>query len=73
MTLLFYPSLTRMVVEGFNCMEIEGIRRLYKDLEQECWKGSHLTAVKWLFIPTLVIWVLGFPIATLIMLKRDKE
>lgn len=72
-TLLFYPSLTRMVVEGFNCIEIEGVSRLYKDLEQECWKGTHLTAVKWMFIPTLVIWVIGFPIATLIMLKRDKE
>lgn len=37
MLFLFYPTIVSYLAESMNCYELEGVSRLYNDLEEVCW------------------------------------
>ena len=39
---LFYPTIVTYLAASINCLEIEGVNRLYDDLEEVCYEGKHL-------------------------------
>lgn len=56
-----------------NCVNIEGELRLFDDLEELCYTGSHLMIVLTVSLPGLIGWAAGIPIYALIKLNRNME
>jgi len=61
--LLMHSSLTSSVLSLFACRSLDTGNWLQEDLSLHCWQGRHLFFVLALGLPSLVIWVLGFPLA----------
>ena len=58
------------LARSINCTYIEDTLRLYDDLEQECYKGTHIKIVGAVSIPGLILWALGMPLLGLMLMKR---
>ena len=57
-----HPSLTKMMFSLYSCIEIlPGETWILADLSEKCWTQSHLKAVYFVSIPSIVVWVLGLP------------
>jgi hypothetical protein len=58
-------------------VEVKGKSYLKNDMEIECYTSKHLTIIFTLVVPVLLVWVIGFPLFILAILKRknldDKE
>ena len=70
---LFYPKIVEEIAMSINCTKIDGVSRLYNDLEEVCFTGLHL---KWLFfvsVPGLIIEAFGIPLLGLYMIRRNKR
>ena len=65
MLFLFYPTIVSYMAESVNCFELEGVFRLYNDLEQVCYQGTHLWIVFLVSYPGLLLWGLGIPLFAL--------
>ena len=61
MLFLFYPTIVSYLAESMNCYELEGVSRLYNDLEEVCWQNNHLMIVITVTLPGLFLWSLGIP------------
>ena len=68
---LFYPTIVSIIGKSLNCIEIEGTRRLFDDLEEECFTGTHLLILLTVSMPGLIAWAAGIPIFALIKLYRN--
>ena len=62
---LFYPTIVTIIAKSANCVVIEGVSRLYDDLEEECYTGTHLLMILTVSLPGGVAWVLGIPLFAL--------
>ena len=62
---LFYPTIVTIIAKSANCIIIEGTSRLYDDLEEECYKGTHLLMLLTVSLPGGIAWVLGIPLYAL--------
>ena len=58
---LFYPTIVKIVAESVNCIPIEGELRLFNDLEEKCFEGSHLLVLLCVSLPGLIFWAVGIP------------
>ena len=58
---LFYPTIVKVLAEGFNCVNIEGESRLFGDLEEKCFEGTHLLIIIFVAIPGFLVLVIGIP------------
>ena len=67
---LFYPTIVQYLAASINCTDIEGISRLYDDLEEICFQGRHLQVVYSVSAPGLILWAFGVPLLGFVMLKR---
>ena len=67
---LFYPTIVTYLAASINCLEIEGVNRLYDDLEEVCYEGKHLKVVGFVSYPGLILWAFGVPLLGYFMLKR---
>ncbi len=70
---LFYPTIVQILAKSMNCVNIEGELRLFDDLEELCYTGSHLMIVLTVSLPGLIGWAAGIPIYALIKLNRNME
>lgn len=61
MLFLFYPTIVKIVAESVNCIPIEGELRLFNDLEEKCFEGSHLLVLLCVSLPGLIFWAVGIP------------
>jgi hypothetical protein len=69
---LFYPTIVGVLADSVNCINIEGQSRLYKDLEQICWKGQHAYVFYCATIPGMILWAIGIPLYALYKLRANK-
>ena len=67
---LFYPTIVTYLAASINCLDIEGVSRLYNDLEEICYEGRHLQIVGYVSYPGLLLWAFGVPLLGYFMLKR---
>ena len=62
---LIYPTIVSYMAESVNCYELEGenegFYRLYDDLEEICYRGTHFWIVGFVSIPGLILWAFGIP------------
>lgn len=56
----------------YSCYSVEDEKRVYNDLQIECFKGPHLIWSLAITLPFLVLWGIGVPLATLHILKSNK-
>ncbi|TNV88143.1 hypothetical protein FGO68_gene8974 [Halteria grandinella] len=70
---IIHPTLTREMFRIFNCNPIEGISRLYYDLETVCYSGNHLVISFWVAFPSIFIYSIGIPTLGLIVLYRNRK
>jgi len=70
---LFYPTIVKKMAQSVNCVNIEGVDRLYNDLEEECFTGTHFWVFFFVSLPALLAWAVGIPVFALIMLRRNLD
>ena len=61
MLFLFYPTIVSYMAESINCYKIEGVKRLYNDLEEICYQDSHIWILFLVSTPGLVVCAFGIP------------
>ena len=77
---LCYPVLIKSTFQLVACMPIGKNSYLQRDLNIRCWdtddKGSltgvHVMFVLYLFIPGAILWVIGMPLLTYIVLSKNE-
>lgn len=52
----------RILIQSINCIVIEDTWRLYHDIDQVCWQGTHLNIALAFSIPGIILWAFGIPI-----------
>jgi hypothetical protein len=71
--IFFYPSVTQMTLSLFNCVTVEEVTYLTRDMRVECYKGRHLFWVLVNGVPMLIIWVIGMPLFGFLMLLKNRK
>ncbi|TNV88133.1 hypothetical protein FGO68_gene10720 [Halteria grandinella] len=59
---LIHPTLTREMLNLFNCKNIEGTERLFKDLQVVCYEGKHSLVAFGVALPCIIIYSIGIPL-----------
>ena len=70
---LFYPTVTQSILLSFNCIEIDGVMRVRNDIGSLCYQDQHLTYIYYVTIPSVILWIIGVPLVSLLLLIRNKE
>ena len=78
---LCYPVLIKSTFQLVACMPIGKNTYLQLDLNIRCWEkdvngnfsGLHFSFVLYLFLPGMVLWVIGMPLITFLLLRRNKK
>ena len=72
---LLYPTLTRCTFLLFSCRTLVGEQGLFwrEDLSMRCYEGAHLYWAVGLGLPSLLIYVLGFPIAKFVAVYKRRH
>lgn len=68
---LFYPTIVSILAKSINCVKIEGVNRLFDDLEEECYTGMHLLMILTVSTPGLIAWAIGIPLYALWKLQSN--
>lgn len=70
---LIHPTIMAYSFSMFNCIVIEGVSYLERDLSIKCWESSHIKMLTFFTLPTLIVWVFGYPIMMFILLLRNRK
>jgi hypothetical protein len=70
---MLYPTITKNCFDVFNCITIDNKQYLKRDLAVECWGSEHIRLSFMIGIPIFLIWILGFPLTILAILKRNTK
>ncbi|TNV88103.1 hypothetical protein FGO68_gene7380 [Halteria grandinella] len=70
---LMHPSITREMFSLFNCKNIEGISRLYSDLETVCYQGDHFNLTLWVAGPSFLLYSIGIPTFGFLALTKFRD
>jgi hypothetical protein len=70
---LCYPSMCKNTFRLMICTRVGDQMFLSADPEQMCWVGRHLLMVLVACVPQLILYVLGMPIAALVVLFRNRH
>lgn len=70
---LIYPTACQNTFRLLACTEVGGEWYLQADLEQLCWNGSHVTMFVLVCLPQILLYVIGFPLASALMLFKNRH
>jgi hypothetical protein len=71
---LVHSSIVQSMFSTFNCMELDpGEYWLLDNLDIRCWDSQHIFFAIALSLPGIVVWVIGVPTVSLIMLYRNRK
>ncbi len=59
--------------DSFNCKNIDGETRIYKDLETMCWSNLHSFWSYVVALPSIFVWGLGIPAFAFVLMTREKH
>ena len=68
---LFYPSIVSIIAKSVNCIKVEDTYRLFDDLEEECFTGTHLLIFLTVSLPALTAWAAGIPVFAMFKLVTN--
>ena len=73
---LMYPTACQNTFRLLACTQVGNGPKdwfLQADLEQPCWQGSHFIMVVAVCIPQILLYVIGFPLASGLMLFKNRH
>ena len=70
---LLYPTACQNAFRVLSCTEVNHVWYLQADLETRCWQGSHLIMILTVCLPQVLLYVVGFPLASLLMLFKNRH
>ena len=70
---IVHPSIARIYFETFNCIGVAQESRLRLDISSLCFQGSHIVQVSVLALPSILAWVIGVPLVSLIVLIKSNK
>eukprot|EP00347_Sterkiella_histriomuscorum_P016469 403353061 len=70
---LVHPSIVQYMFDDFNCKNIDGESRIYKDLQTVCWSSLHTFWSYFVAMPSIVVWGLGIPAFAFVLLTRERK
>ena len=62
-----------MILINYSWYQIDDERRVYDDLEVECWNTTHIAYSLIVAAPSIIIWGLGIPLLSIIILYKKKD
>ena len=68
---LLHPSLMFISLSMFNCEVVEDESYFKDNMDIVCWSVSHFTSVIPIGLTIIFIWVIGFPLFSFFLLKRN--
>jgi hypothetical protein len=69
---LVHPSMTKALIDMYNCRTYDGVIRLASSLQTVCWEGKHNLIAKGVALPCIFLWGLGIPAAVFMLMRKDK-
>ena len=70
---LAYPTLVKQSMAAFQCERVGDALWLAADLQEPCYVGSHLTVVLFVSLPQILLYTVGLPLASTLLLYRRRE
>ena len=70
-TFLFYPTIVKVIAQSMNCIQIDDDQRLFEDLEEICYQGTHLWIMWLVSIPAIAVWAVGIPVYAAVKLRSN--
>jgi hypothetical protein len=71
---LAHSSIVKSMFSTFNCMELDpGEYWLLDNLDIRCWNEKHRFFALAVSLPGIIVWVIGVPTISLIMLYRNRK
>ncbi|CDW86060.1 UNKNOWN [Stylonychia lemnae] len=70
---LVHPNIVKYVFNLFNCIDIDGEKRVKNDLQILCYVEEHIIWALGIGLPSLIVWGLGIPLFGFILLLRDHK
>lgn len=70
---LAYPTQVRLALSMVKCVPIGDKSYLMADLEETCFEGTHAKHTLLLFVPQLLLYVIGLPFAALMIILRNNH
>jgi hypothetical protein len=68
-----HPTITREMFSAFNCMEVDGVERLYNDLEVICYQNSHQKFISAVALPSIFIYSIGIPFVGFLAIFMNRD
>jgi hypothetical protein len=57
----------------YSCKTIEGVNRLYDELDIVCYQGIHRATAFGIVIPSIIIYSIGIPILGIVVIYRNRD
>jgi hypothetical protein len=70
---LVHPSMTKGMIDMFNCQYVDNTKRLSSNMQTICYEGFHGKLVNYVCYPCLVIWGFGIPAAVYILMSKYQD
>ena len=65
------PSIVNMYFTAINCIEINGVFYVKKQLTLQCWEGEHLKVFYFFVLPSLLLWSIILPLICFFYVKNN--
>ncbi|CAI2379704.1 unnamed protein product [Moneuplotes crassus] len=71
---LLHPRLTQQSINIFRCLKTDSDKYMSRfDPNIECYSSKHLKYCFFLALPILIVWVVGMPLAALVLLIKSRS
>ena len=68
---MFQPSFINSFLKYTNCIKIGDSSYILSYLKERCWEGSHLLHFLFIVMPSLLFWMIFYPLGVLFFLRRQ--
>jgi len=68
-----HPNLVQYFFNAFNCIDVDGEKRMLEDLEITCYTGYHIFWACLIALPSLIVWGIGIPLFAFTLLNKEKD
>lgn len=68
---MVHPTVTKACLAIFSCVDIDGVHRVYDDLEVICYSNEHKKIAIGIAFPGIIFWGLGIPAFGFILMYKN--
>jgi hypothetical protein len=70
---LIHPSITKSFLAIFSCQNIDGVNRVFDDLEIICYSPYHSRIAFGVALPSIILWSIGIPAFGLFLIYKKNS